>query len=94
MEDTGMGVVEDIVGTIVQTSQEISASRMDRLTKQSRKKQEYQDRMRRLKDLEEMWLFLEDGMPEIETDLEPHSMEEETRSRKRRRKLTKGEKKN
>ena len=104
MEDTVMGVVEDIVGTIVQTSQEISASRMDRLAKQARKNQDYQDRMRRLenaekarnkllKDLEEIWSFLEDGMPEMETDLEPHSKEEETRYRKRRRKLTKGEKK-
>ena len=53
--------VEDIVGTIVQTSQEIPASRMDRLAKQSRKKQEYQDRMRRL----------ENAMNELDFELKP-----------------------
>ena len=43
-------------------------------------------RDRLVRDLEEVWSFLEDGMPVVETDLEPHSMEEgRTTSRKRKR---------
>ena len=43
-------------------------------------------RDRLVRDLEEVWSFLEDGMPGLETDLEPHSMEEgRTTSRKRKR---------
>ena len=39
-----------------------------------------------MRELEENWSFLEDIMPGLETDLDPHSMEEgKTPSRKRRR---------
>jgi hypothetical protein len=51
---------------------------------------------RLLGELEEVWSFLEDGMPGMETDLEPYSMKERrtstSTSTKRKRRLTKGEK--
>ena len=62
-----------------------------------KKSKKFQNKVRRLerarhqrdqlmRKLEEVWSFLEDGMPGLETDLEPHSMEEgRSTSRKRKR---------
>ena len=51
-----------------------------------------QQRNRLMRALEEVWSFLEDGMPGLGTDLEPYSMEEgRSTSRKRKRETTRAE---
>ena len=87
VEDNVIGVVVDMVNTIGQASQMKTAIRMYRLARQAKKSKEFQNETERLKkakhqrdrllrELEEVWSFLEDGMPGLETDQEPHSIKE------------------
>ena len=63
-------VSEDILNTIDETSQQRNANRLEKLAKQVRKKYEFQEKLKRLdmarkeretlmKDLKEIWSFLE-----------------------------------
>ena len=62
------------------------------LNKVKRLERARQQRNRLMRELEEVWSFLEDGLPGLETDLEPHSMEEgRSTSRKRKRETTSAE---
>jgi hypothetical protein len=55
---------------------------------QNKVKRHQRDRL--LRELEEIWSFMEDGMPGLEADLESHSMEEGKSERSTTRKRKRG----
>ena len=65
-------------GTVHLTSQVVKVNLPERkdTEKEIRLERARHQRNRLIRELEEVWSFLEDGMPGLEKDLEPHSMEE------------------